>query len=174
MSEPLTTYLQDHLGGAEHAIDLVRHLRDEHPAQPLGAFASQILREIEADRETLRNLCEKLGARPDPVKEVTGWLSEKISRLKLKTGIGDQLGIFEALEFLELGVRGKLAMWRALSAASTADSRLQGLNYELLAARAESQASKVEEHRLEAARLALSKPHDQFVDGKAKQNAARN
>ena len=85
--------------------------------------------------------------------------------------IGDQLGILEALEFLELGVQGKLAMWRALSAASAADSRLQGLDYELLAARAESQAARVEQRRLEAARLALGNPQNQLVDGKAKETA---
>jgi hypothetical protein len=168
VSEPLTTYIQDHLGGAEHAIALVRHLRDEHVDQPLGVFASEMLGEIEADRETLRGLCDKLGAKADSLKEMAGWLSEKLSRLKLQTAAGDRLGIFEALEFLELGVQGKLAMWRALSAASAGDSRLQGLDYELLMARAESQASKVEQRRLEAARLALGSPQNQFVDGTAK------
>jgi hypothetical protein len=84
---------------------LIQHLCGEHRGQPLGAFASELLAEIEADRETLRGLYDKLGAIPDPLKEAAGWLSEKLSRLKLKTGTGDQLAIFEALEFLELGVK---------------------------------------------------------------------
>lgn len=77
LSEPLATYLHDHLGGAEHAIDLVRHLRDEHPGDALGEFASEILLEIEADRQTLRDLCERLDSKPDHWKEAAGWLMEK-------------------------------------------------------------------------------------------------
>jgi hypothetical protein len=36
MSEALTTYLQDHLAGALHAIELLRAMSDHHSGKPLG------------------------------------------------------------------------------------------------------------------------------------------
>jgi hypothetical protein len=56
-----------------------------------------------------------------------------------------------------LGIQGKLALWRALAVAAPADVRLQALDYEQLASRAEEQHAKVEKRRLEVARTALRK-----------------
>jgi len=68
---------------------------------------------------------------------------------------GSRLGTFEALEFLELGIHGKWALWRALAAAAPRDPRLQGMDYECLTGLAEKQHSDVEQRRLEAALAAL-------------------
>lgn len=84
-----------------------------------------MLPDIEQDRGTLRTLCESLGYKPDALKEAGAWLLEKVGRVKLRISIGEPLGIFEALEFLELGVQGKLGMWRALAVAAVEDSRLR-------------------------------------------------
>jgi hypothetical protein len=40
MDNPLAIYLHDHLAGATLAIDLLKALRDKHPSNPLGDFAS--------------------------------------------------------------------------------------------------------------------------------------
>jgi len=56
---------------------------------------------------------------------------------------------------LELGIGGKLALWRALGAAAPRNSRLQGIDFEHLAARAELQQYQVEARRLEAAQAAF-------------------
>jgi hypothetical protein len=154
MSDPLATYLHDHLAGSVHAINLLEFIRDQHEGEPLGRFASGLLSEIQADRETLRELADRVGAGSSEVKELTAWLSEKVTRLKLKRG-ADGLGMFEALEFLELGIHGKWALWRALAVIAANDERLHGVDYEQLAARAEAQRALVEERRLETARIAL-------------------
>ncbi len=52
MSDSLATYLQDHLAGAAYAIDVVEFMRDKHKDQELGQFASTLLVEIAADRDT--------------------------------------------------------------------------------------------------------------------------
>jgi len=44
MSDPLTTYLQDHFGGAAHAIELLKAMRDHHAKEPLGQFAAPVAR----------------------------------------------------------------------------------------------------------------------------------
>jgi hypothetical protein len=156
MSEALATYLQDHLAGSVHAVGLLEFMRDEHAGEPLGQFASDLLTEIESDREVLRRLAEGVGSGASASKELGAWFGERLSRIKLHHHTDDGLGTFEALEFLELGIGGKLALWRALGAAAPTDARLKGIDFEYLAARAEFQQSQVEERRLEAAQVALS------------------
>jgi hypothetical protein len=143
------------LAGAVHAISLLEFIRDQHDGERLGRFASSLLREIQDDRETLQELADQVGVGSSEAKELTAWVSEKFSRLKLRRGKQNGFGTFEALEFLELGIHGKWALWRALGAVADTDSRLRGLNYEHLAERAEAQHSLVEERRLEIAHKVL-------------------
>ena len=155
MDNPLATYLADHLAGSVHAIEVLKNLHDAYAPEPLGKFAAGLQLEVEADRAVLQNLAERVGTGSSVVKELGAWTSEKFSRIKLKHGSGNNLGTYEALEFLELGIHGKWALWRALAAIAPADPRLQDLDYERLIARAEEQRAKVDAWRLDIARLAL-------------------
>ncbi len=49
----------------------------------------------------------------------------------------------------------ELAPWRVLAVPNPADTRLDGIDFDPLAARAETQHSQVEEQRLEAGGIAL-------------------
>jgi hypothetical protein len=151
-NDVLKTYLQDHLAGALHAIELLKAMRDHFAGEPMGTFASQILAEVEADRDVLAKLAEDAGGSAGGVKEWGAWLAEKVSRLKLKHGSADGLGTFEALEFLVLGIHGKWALWRALAVIASFDLRLRGIDFAELIARAENQHQRVEEQRLACAR----------------------
>jgi hypothetical protein len=144
MGDALTTYLQDHLAGALHAIELLKAMRDHHAGEPLGQFAAQLLVEIEADRNVLAGLIEGTGTAPGGVKEWGAWLAEKVSRLKLKHGSAEGLGT----------EMGSLA---ALSVVAGDDSRLQGTDFNKLTTRAESQHASVDERRLACARSALGR-----------------
>ncbi len=155
MSDPLSTYLHDHLGGAKAAIDLLEAMRDGHKDQPLKDFAASLLIEVQADRDTLQRLAEKVGSGSNVLKEFSGWFGEKATRFKLGQGSGGDFGTFEALEFLALGVRGKMGMWRALDVAAVGDTRLSGCDFKQLAARAEAQYQQVEQNRMQAAKSAL-------------------
>jgi hypothetical protein len=64
MNKALTIHLQGHFVGALHAIQLLRSMRDSHRGEPLGQFADSLLAEIEADRDVLATLIEKIGATP--------------------------------------------------------------------------------------------------------------
>lgn len=155
MSDPLSTYLHDHLGGAKAAIDLLEAMRDGHKDQALRDFAANLLVEVQADRDTLLRLAEKVGSGSNALKELSGWFAEKVTRLKLGQGSGEDLGTFEALEFLALGVRGKMGMWQALDVVAAGDTRLSGYDFRHLAARAEAQYEQVEQKRMQAAKIAL-------------------
>jgi hypothetical protein len=155
MSDNLKTYLQDHLAGALHAIELLKAMRDHNAGGPLAEFAGRLLAEVEADRDVLAALNEKLGGSSGGPKGWGAWLTEKASRLKLKHGTGDGLGTFEALEFLVLGIHGKRALWRALSHVKQCDGHLTTMDFDQLAIRAEGQEAAVEKYRLAQAVSAL-------------------
>jgi hypothetical protein len=155
MSDPLGKYLEDHLAGSGFAIDLLGAIRDQFAGEPLGQFAEGLLVEVEADRTVLKNLAERVGTVSGGLKGLSAWVAEKVSRLKLRRDASDGLGTFEALEFLALGVQGKLALWRALIIVGPGDARLEHVDFGRLATRAEIQHAQLEERRLEAARTAL-------------------
>jgi hypothetical protein len=150
-NDALTTYLQDHLAGALHAIELLKAMREHFSGQRLGIFAGELLSEVETDRDVLANLTKRLGGTVGGMKEWAAWLTEKVSRLKLKHGSADGLGTFEALEFLVIGIHGKRALWRAMEAVAPNDPRLHDINFAELIARAENQHQRVEERRLACA-----------------------
>ena len=155
MDDPLITYLQDHLAGASHGIELAEGIRDRHSEDPLGQVASELLSEIKQDRETLLSVAERLGASSSGVKNTAAWVSEKLSRLKLRERHSHVLGTFESLELLQLGIHGKWAMWRALAEVAQCDWRLNGIDFDQLTVRALAQQARVDECRLKVAQTAL-------------------
>jgi hypothetical protein len=156
-SDPLPAYLQDHLAGALHAIELLKAMCDHFAEEPLGKFASEILADVKADRDVLANLTKQSGGSAGGPKEWGAWLAEKVSRLKLKPGSRDGLGTFEALEFLVVGIHGKRALWRVLEVVAPLDSRLQGIDFAELIVRAEKQHHRVEEQRLQCAQTVFGR-----------------
>lgn len=154
----LATYLNDHLAGASAGSELAQKISSENSGSPLGTFLSELARDIEQDRRTLEGLMDRLGIGKDPVKELSGWILEKFSRLKLSdqmTGSGDLKRLLE-FEALSLGIEGKLSMWRALKTVSGNNAEIAETDLDGLAKRAEDQRSTLEEHRVGVARAALS------------------
>jgi hypothetical protein len=155
MSDPLATYLHDHLAGSNFAIELLKNLRDQHAGEPLGQFAAVLRIEIEEERKVLQRIIEQVGTEPPALKEATAWVLEKLSRFKLRHTGSEELGTFEALEILGLGILGRVALWRALSVIAPTDTRVRGPDFDALAARAQGQHARVEERRLQVAVTAL-------------------
>lgn len=155
MNDPLATYLHDHLAGADMAIDLLQAMRERQKDRSLSQLAEHVLAEVKEDRDTLQHLADTIGSGSNVLKEVTAWLSEKASRVKLGEGAAGEFGTFEALEFLALGIRGKLSLWHGLRVAAATDGRLIGPDFNELIARAESQYARVEERRVAIAASAL-------------------
>src|ERR1700691_4399116 len=155
MSDPLAIYLHDHLAGAALAIELLESMRDQHAGKPLGQFANRLLRDTEAEHDVLRVLSDRAGAGRNAFKELSAWLAERLSRVKLSGQTDGDLETFEALEFLQLGIHGKLALWRAVAVAAATDAGIKATDFSHLAAQAKEQENSVEQQRLEAARTAF-------------------
>ena len=152
--EHLATYLNDHLAGSVVAIEMLDHLGTE--ASDLRAEIVRLQAEIEADRRVLKDLMDKLGIEESTTRAITGWVAEKLARVKAKVDdrTGGALHRLESLEVVALGIDGKLALWSALKAATEA---LQGVDLDLgqMERRARDQRRRIEQLRLNAAKAAL-------------------
>jgi hypothetical protein len=155
MSDPLATYLHDHLAGSTFAVELLDSLRERYSNQELGAFAASLLVEIKADQQVVQQIADQVGKGHFDLKEATAWLAEKASRFKLNHDEPGGLGTFEALETLALGIAGKLKLWQVLPVIAGVDTRIPENGFEKLAARAQDQHDRVEEYRIKLAETAF-------------------
>ena len=156
--EHIATYLNDHLAGATAALELLEHLEKEHAGTEVGRLAAELRADVEADRQALESLMERLEVARSRTRKTAAWLAEKAAELKLRLDdpAGGSLRLFESLEALSLGIEGKRSLWRALAAAAEEAPDLQVADYKSLIRRAEEQRNRVEAARLEAARRALA------------------
>ena len=126
----LAIYLNDHLAGAAGGLELARRLRASNGADPeMGEPLARLCAEIEADRETLTRLTERLGIRRDPVKPALARFAERLGRLKPNghlRGYSPLSRVLE-LEILASGIGGKLQLWNALE--QTFGSTLEGFDF---------------------------------------------
>jgi hypothetical protein len=154
----MDVYLNDHLAGAMLGSDLAEQIRERHEGDPLGAVMTPLAREIEEDRERLVDLMDRMGVERNPLKQATGWLAEKVSRVKFSgmgSGQPDQ-SAFMALESLTLGVEGKASLWRALTEVQSQYPGLIATDLLELIARADRQHELLERERLAAGAHALA------------------
>src|SRR6478609_5185073 len=80
----LAIYLNDHLAGAALGVELARRLRSSNQGdREMGEPLARICAEIEADRETLVGLMERLGVARKPLKPALARVGERLGRLKL-------------------------------------------------------------------------------------------
>ena len=155
----LAIYLNDHLAGATLGVELARRLRaSNEDDDAIGAPLREICAEIEADRETLERVMDRLEIRRQRGKPAAAWAGEKLGRLKLNgqlTGYSPLSRLVE-LELLYIGISGKLRLWSALG--GTVGATLDEFDFGELAERAGAQRQRVEELHLDASRRAFGTP----------------
>jgi hypothetical protein len=152
----LAIYLNDHLAGATLGVELARRLRGSNQGDAdFWPALAELCAEIEADRETLERVMERLGVGQSKLKPLGAVLGERLGRLKLNGQLRgySPLSRLDELEILQLGVTGKQRLWRALEHSRSAD--LRDFDLDALAERAGGQLRRLEELHLKAAALAL-------------------
>jgi hypothetical protein len=157
-SEHIATYLNDHLAGSVVALELLEHLQSTHSDGELGVFFKQLRTDVAADRDELQKMMERLDIAESRTRKASAWLAEKMTELKLRFDDPKDgpLRLFESLEALSLGIEGKRSLWIALLTAAQSSPSLRLLDYERLIKRAQEQRDRVEAHRIETARKALT------------------
>lgn len=157
-TEPLDVYLNDHLAGSAAAVELVERIRDNNEGTALATHMAGLLADIEADRDTLAAIMERLGVVRSAPKQVAGKVLESLSRFRLNERVtgSPEVTLLMELETLSLGIEGKLAMCRSLGEITGSRPELAEFDLPALASRAVSQRAGVEPFRLEAAGAALA------------------
>ena len=154
--EHLATYLNDHLAGANLALELLDHFITEDSAD--ASILVPLRKEIEEDRQALKTLMATVGVAESRLRKAGSWFAGQLSEAKFNVDddLNGPLRRFERLEALSIGIEGKLAVWCALDEARGQNAALSSLDYERLRQRASDQRSRVEALRLQAAGTALA------------------
>jgi hypothetical protein len=145
----LSIYLNDHLAGSTVGLELARRAAANNPGSDCGRFLEDLAAEIRSDREALLEIMSSFGVAVDRVKVSAAWAAEKLGRLKLNGRVlgYSPLSRLVELEALALGVRGKLAMWRALDQLKATRPELSKAPLAQLMTRAERQLDGLEAQR---------------------------
>ena len=152
----LHSYLNDHLAGSVSALELLAHWKKLYNGKPLGAFFTDIRAEVQADRDTLRDLMHFLEIEESNVRQAGAWAAEKVGRARFMIA-GDEpdsLGLMLALEGLIMGITGKKFLRRALAATNL--PKLEPFDFQNLQRRAEQQIELLEAERIRVARRAFA------------------
>ncbi|HEY7043252.1 MAG TPA: hypothetical protein VH419_06250 [Nocardioidaceae bacterium] len=154
----LALYLNDHLLGASGGVELFRRAARGQSGDAARTRLEVLTRDVEQDRDALVDLMKQLDVRPARHRVALGWLGEKVGRLKLNGSLLSRTPLTDLveLEYLRLGVEGKLAGWEAVEVAAGADHRIDLARVEELQQRAKDQLEALEELRREAARHAFA------------------
>jgi hypothetical protein len=148
-TKTLGAYLDDHLAGATAGVELARRIDSNHGDPVLAA----LVEDIEQDRAALQELMDRLGIQRNPLKQVAGWVSEKVAMLRFNERLTGSPELTRLLrtEALSLGIEGKLALWRALKEVASTDPKLAATDLDDLIDRARRQRETLEPYRLDAA-----------------------
>ncbi|MDQ3915756.1 MAG: hypothetical protein M3323_10595 [Actinomycetota bacterium] len=154
----LSIYLNDHRAGAVAGVELAKRTLGNNRGTEYEAFLEQLVADIQEDQATLERVVERSNVPKSPVKPGLAWASEKVGRLKLNGAITgySPLSRLVELEALRLGIQGKWCLWRSLKEAHPDTAAVTDDELDELIDRARAQLEVVEEHRLKAARAALS------------------
>jgi hypothetical protein len=155
-TDPLSTYLNDHLAGSAGALDLLETLIGHAHNADFAKVVTSVAHDIRQDRETLLDIVARLDVEVGTVKQVAAKVAEKALKVKSSTSVtgDDDFSRLLALEALCTGILGKQAGWSALRVTDRA--ALTGIDFDDLIARATEQRAQLEPLRLAAAAASLS------------------
>lgn len=157
MDENLERYLNDHLAGSSGAVDLIAAIAEASDDPARAEFFHRLRGQVEEDREVLRGLLADIGQSGSAALQVVGSLTEKVGRIKLwwEGFQPGELGMFEAMEMLALGIQGKHLLWQALEEIKPWFPEWGSVDFAALKNEAVRQRDAVEEYRIQAGIAAL-------------------
>ena len=158
MNDRLERYLNDHLAGATGALVIIDDLaaRQTDPAEE--RFFRDLKSAVEEDRDLLKKLLKRADLEESTAQKLAGGITARAGRLKLLWEGMDpgELGIFEALEMLVLGIQGKRILWLMLGDIAPLFPEWSHVDFPALERQAIEQRDAVELRRRTAGRLALA------------------
>jgi hypothetical protein len=113
MHEDLNTYLHDHVAGSEAAMEVMCILNENSDEPVFTQVLDWLLIQVKEDKATLENLAASVNTSSNTLKNSAAWLGARVVSVKTRAG-KSSFGAFKGLEFLSLGLQGKLHLWKAL------------------------------------------------------------
>lgn len=157
MDQELTRYINDHLAGSSGALLLVDEIAKQHDDPEAADFFTSLNGKIREDRKVLEGLLEMIDAQPSAIMKAAGGIAARVGGIKLmweKVKPGE-LGMFEALEMLALGIQGKRLLWIVMRELQPWFPEWKRFNFQELELEALAQRDQVEEWRIRAAKDSL-------------------
>jgi len=152
MDKHVERYLNDHHAGANGALQLIHQLAERQEIESESLFFQNLEKMVEKDQSLLKDLLEKANIEKSLTLQIAGTLTEGAGRLKLLwEGLNPgELGMFEALEVLALGLQGKRLLWVMLGKLSPYFPEWATYDFAELELQAIEQRDQIEERRIEA------------------------
>lgn len=165
MDHEINQYLNDHVGGSCGAILLIQHIADRMEQPRDQSYFLQLKELVQQDRILLQEMIDSIGKENSTVSKVAGKIAARVGSLKLmweglKPG---ELGIFEALELLCLGIQGKRLLWIAMQEVEEHFPEWEKYDFKILESEAVRQRDGVEQFRVTAARACLADSERQGI-----------
>lgn len=151
--DALERYLNGHLGGSSGALLVIDHIIASHDAPEAAEFFTVLKEKIQNDRETLEAVISCVGMNSSIVLKAAGNLSARAGLMKLMWEGMDagELGMFEAIELISLGIQGKRMLWSTLHEIGGLFPEWAGFDFAALELDAIRQRDDLERWRIEAA-----------------------
>jgi hypothetical protein len=148
----LRIYLNDQLALGVVWREVARRAARENRGTPIGDALTSVARQISEDVETFERIMERVGAPRSRAKVASAVAAERVGRLKANGRFRSYspLSRFAELEFLTMGITGKVQLWETLRDLAGLGERLPDVDFDALIARAEAQRAELEPHRREA------------------------
>ena len=155
--EFLATYLNDHHAGSVGAIELLKHSIKANEGNEFAVVLQNFLNEISEEQTLLKKLIERIDSKKSSLKNVGGWIAEKLSRLKINNPLTPYSDENRFLEFeaLFLGVNGKLDLWKVMTECFSEESRFSDFDFSTLLKQSEQQRDYLQKHCIKAAKIAF-------------------
>ena len=153
----LRIYMNDQLAAGVVWREVARRSQRSNQGSELGDALARVATAIAEDVATFERIMERLGIARSPVKPRLAVAGERLGRLKLNGSVTSYspLSRFVELDFLAMGIDGKMLLWANLRDLANLSSRLADVDFDKLIDRAQWQRDELEPFRAAAGREAL-------------------
>ena len=153
----LTIYMNDQLALGVLWREIARRSARANHGTETGAALSDVATAIAEDVQTFEELMSRVSVPRNPAKPVLAMAGERFGRLKLNGQLKgySPLSRFEELDFLVMGIDGKVVLWQNLRDLAGLGARLPDVDFDALIERARAQRARLEPHHAQAGREAF-------------------
>jgi hypothetical protein len=153
----LRIYMRDQLALGVLWREIARRAHGSSDGRPEAAALGRVATAIAEDVSTFEQMMRRLGFSTRTPKALMAVVAERVGRLKLNGHLISRspLSRFEELDFLVMGIDGKVVLWQNLRDGAGLGARLPDVDFDRLIERAREQRALLTPFHAQAAQDAL-------------------